>query len=81
MGLFSGQGSKKEKPATRFLVAGGEVTCPQCQNKTFHEGKAQLNTAAMSLINLDWANKSATTLVCSHCTFISWFVDSPTRLD
>ena len=81
MGLFSGHGSKKENPAARFLIAGGEVSCPQCHNNFFREGSAQLNTAAMSLVNLDWVNKSATTLVCSQCSFISWFYDSPTRLD
>ncbi|MDX2437565.1 MAG: hypothetical protein QNL88_11010 [Acidobacteriota bacterium] len=81
MGLFSGHGSKNEKPDSRFLVAGAEVTCLQCQNNLFHEGKAQLNTAAMSLMNLDWVNKSATTLVCSRCSFISWYLEGPTKLD
>ena len=81
MGLFSRTGSTTEKTAARFLVGGSEVSCPQCRNDRFHEGQAQLNTAAMSLMNLDWANKSATTLVCSQCGFICWFADSPTPLD
>jgi predicted nucleic-acid-binding Zn-ribbon protein len=63
-------------------VAGAtEITCPQCQNKAFLQGKAQLNTAAMSLLDLDWANKSATTLICAQCSHISWFHDEPQRTE
>ncbi len=80
MGLFSKSGKKGKEPA-RYLAAGTEVTCPQCQNRSFLERKAQLNTAAMSLLDLDWANKSATTLICSQCSFICWFHDVPQRLD
>jgi hypothetical protein len=35
----------------------------------------------MSLMDLDWANKSATTLVCSRCSNIVWFLDEPVKMD
>jgi predicted nucleic-acid-binding Zn-ribbon protein len=81
MGLFSKSGSKKGDAPARFLTAGNEVSCPQCHGNLFLEGKAQLNTAAMSLANLDWANKSATTLICAQCSFISWYSEAPSRFD
>jgi hypothetical protein len=58
-----------------------EVACPQCRNNLFRAGKAQLNTAAMSFLNLDWANPSATILICSQCGHISWFAAEPTRME
>jgi predicted nucleic-acid-binding Zn-ribbon protein len=81
MGLFSSAKKKKGAEAARFLAAGKEVSCLQCEGSLFRQGKAQLNTAAMSLLDLDWANKSATTLVCTQCGFISWYFDEPTRFD
>jgi hypothetical protein len=81
MGLFSKSATKKGDAPARYMTAGTEVSCPQCHGILFLEGKAQLNTAAMSLANLDWANKSATTLICSQCSFISWYFDGPSRID
>jgi predicted nucleic-acid-binding Zn-ribbon protein len=81
MGLFSGARTVREDQAARFLAAGMEVACPQCHNNLFRSGRAQLNTAALSFLNLDWANRSATTLVCSQCSLVSWFLEAPARLD
>lgn len=76
-GMFSS--SKKDEPA-RYLAAATEVTCPHCSHTLFRERRAQLNTAAMSLLDLDWANPSATTLICANCSHIEWFLDSPQRV-
>ena len=81
MGLFSRSSASTAEAAARYLVVGMEVACPQCRNNLFRSGKAQLNTAAMSFLNLDWANPSATTLICSQCAHISWFAVEPTRLE
>jgi predicted nucleic-acid-binding Zn-ribbon protein len=81
MGLFSKSGTKEGDAPARYWAGGSEVSCPQCQGILFRQGKAQLNTAAMSLANLDWANKSATTLICSQCSYISWYFDAPARGD
>ncbi len=51
-----------------------DLVCPICQNNQFWTRQAQLNTAAATFFNLDWANKSATCFVCSECTHISWFL-------
>ena len=56
------------------------VSCTHCENQEFAEGSAQLNTAGMTFIGMDWANKSAHTLMCTHCGHIEWFMQRPTRL-
>lgn len=63
----------------RFQVAGRPVQCPHCGHDQFAEGEALLNTAGMTLAGLDWANRSASTLVCAECGRIEWFGQKPTR--
>ena len=56
------------------------IRCPHCGNDHFEEGTAQLNTAGMSFLNLDWADRSATILACTRCGRIEWYLDRPERL-
>lgn len=63
-----------------YEVEGKKVVCPHCGKGEFAEGSAQLNTAGMSFIGLDWANKSAHTLMCSECGRIEWFGQRPDRM-
>ena len=62
---------------SRFEVAGIAVRCPHCGGDEFIEGRALLNTAGMTMIGLDWANRSAATLVCTGCGRIEWFLADP----
>jgi hypothetical protein len=48
--------------------------------KELDHGPAQLNTAGMTLLNLDWANRSATILACERCGRIEWFLQPPDRI-
>ncbi|ERI09873.1 hypothetical protein HMPREF0083_02042 [Aneurinibacillus aneurinilyticus ATCC 12856] len=57
----------------RYEVYGIVVTCPHCKHDRFQHGYAQLNTAFMTLLNLDFANRSAETLTCEQCGNIQWF--------
>jgi uncharacterized protein len=61
----------------RYTVAGKVVQCAHCTRDQFVEGQAQLNTAGMSFMNLDWANRSAATLTCTTCGRIEWFLADP----
>ena len=61
----------------RFTAAGKVITCSHCAHDRFAEGHAQLNTAGMSFLNLDWANRSAATLACLRCGHIEWFLHDP----
>src|SRR5436190_20238513 len=59
---------------SKYKVEGKQVTCPHCGNQQFAEGSAQLHTAGMTFIGLEWAQKSAWTLLCSECGRIEWFM-------
>lgn len=61
----------------RYTVAGEVVKCGHCSRDRFIEGRAQLNTAGMTFLNLDWANRSAATLTCTSCGHIEWFLADP----
>jgi predicted nucleic-acid-binding Zn-ribbon protein len=60
-----------------FEVAGRPVRCPHCGGERFIEGRAQLNTAGLTFLNLDWANRSAATLACVGCGRVEWFLADP----
>ena len=54
--------------------AGKQVVCSHCGGTEFEESSAQLNTAGLSFLNLDWANRSAAVFVCLQCGHIEWFL-------
>ena len=60
-----------------YAAGGKKIVCPHCGGDEFAKGEAQLNTATMTFLSLDWANKSATTLVCTQCSRIQWFLKKP----
>jgi hypothetical protein len=45
----------------------------------FAPAGALLNTRVRSAFNLDWADPSATILVCAECGRVEWFVSEPTE--
>ena len=64
-----------------YELEGKRIICPHCGHDQFAKGRAQLNTAGMTFLNLDWANRSATTLVCAECGRIEWFLQEPLELE
>ncbi len=50
-----------------YTVSGKEFACTFCGNNHFEDGRAQLNSAGMTLAGLDWVDKSAYILVCKDC--------------
>jgi len=77
---MSAKAFKKSFGPGRYSAGGFEIECSHCKNRVFKEGSAQLNTAGMSFLNLDWLNKSAIVLICTRCGLIQWFNDPPDRL-
>ncbi|MGE5621260.1 MAG: hypothetical protein ACM3U0_01670 [archaeon] len=63
--------------AHSFTVMGKEVLCPHCGNSLFELGSAMLNTPGLTFLNLDWANRSASILICTRCSNIQWFLKHP----
>ncbi|MBX3173970.1 MAG: hypothetical protein KF709_06125 [Gemmatimonadaceae bacterium] len=76
--LAAGAKAMTEGPTgEQFEVACRPVRCAHCGGEHFVEGRAQLNTAGMSFLNLDWANRSAATLACVGCGRVEWFLADP----
>jgi hypothetical protein len=67
------KGAIKAVHSDKFTVNGVKVRCVHCQHEHFKSDDAQLNTASLTFLNLDWANKSASVLVCKKCSHIMWF--------
>jgi hypothetical protein len=63
-----------------FEVAGKPVRCSHCGGERFLKGRAQLNSAGLTFLNLDWANRSAATLACVECGRLEWFLADPQEL-
>lgn len=63
----------------KYSAGGKQVRCEHCGRDQFTEGNAQLNTAGMTFMGLDWANQTATTLTCHACGRIHWFGIRPQR--
>ena len=54
-------------------VAGRPFQCLVCAGTEFTYREIKLNTSGMSLMGLDWANKSGTGVVCDGCGFVHTF--------
>ena len=59
----------------KFEVAGKPVTCTHCGHDEFEHSEAMLNTWGLTLLDLEWANPSATVLICKNCGHLEWFLD------
>lgn len=70
MGLFS-----EDKEPQQVNVKGKKLTCTVCSHDVFMPRKAQLNTKAATLMNIEWANKSAHCYICANCSHIEWFME------
>jgi predicted nucleic-acid-binding Zn-ribbon protein len=64
-----------------YQLQGKIITCPHCKAHEFDEGSALLNTAGMTFISLDWANRSATVLACKSCGQVQWFLQKPEKTE
>jgi predicted nucleic-acid-binding Zn-ribbon protein len=62
-----------------YKLQGQAIICPHCKNNEFDEGSALLNTAGMTFLSLDWANRSAYILACKRCGHIQWFMQQPEK--
>ncbi|RKD26042.1 hypothetical protein BEP19_02140 [Ammoniphilus oxalaticus] len=63
-----------------YQVNGIDVQCVHCKHNRFERGRAQLNTAAATFFNLDFANRSAEILICDQCGYVHWFYKDVKRV-
>ena len=54
-------------------VAGRRFQCLVCAGTGFSYREIKLNTSGMSFMNLDWANKSGTGVICDACGYVHTF--------
>ena len=73
------KGFKEGSQPGGYSVAGKPVRCPHCGATKFASSTAMLNTRVRSAFNVDWADPSATVLVCAECGRIEWFAGEPTE--
>ena len=81
MGFFSKRHifdtTKKDTGPHTFQIKGKLVNCPHCGNTQFLQKQILLNTPGMTFFSLDWANKTASVLICTKCSQILWFNTEP----
>ena len=70
MGIFS-----RKTVSKTYRVHGKSLMCSVCEHEKFSHRPSQLNTAGMSMLGLDWANKTAHCCVCERCSHIEWFLN------
>jgi len=78
MGLFDK--NPKEPLICSYKVHDKAVVCQACGHAKFEARDILLNTTAMTFLGLDWANRSATALICTNCTRIEWYYNKPKLL-
>ena len=73
MGFFEGFKRGYEDDC-EYEIAGKTVTCSHCGSTDFDEREGKANTTGLTLLDLDWANRSALVLVCKRCGHLEWFL-------
>ena len=53
------------------------MRCVSCGHTEFTERTALLNTPMLTFLGLDWANRTASLLVCNGCGYVHWFLRKP----
>ena len=71
--IVSGEEEQRQAEAARFEAGGREVFCPHCGRDVFESKEILLNTRGLTILNLDWLNRSATALVCTKCGLVQLF--------
>lgn len=66
---------------SEYMAGGNKVICDQCGGSEFIEGSARVYSLGMTFAKLDWADKSVTTLACTNCGKIQWFIGNPERIE
>lgn len=50
--------------------------CLVCRGQLFDDREIKLNTSGMEFLDMGWANRSGTALICDNCTFVHTFADN-----
>lgn len=67
------EGMTSPAPGPRAIL-GKPLRCAHCGGDQFATQDVMLNTRGLTLLNLDFLNKSADAHICTSCGRIEWFV-------
>ncbi|WP_042385540.1 hypothetical protein [Streptacidiphilus melanogenes] len=59
----------------RAAIGDKWIRCGFCQGDVFRDREVKLNSSGMELLNLGWANESATGLICWNCGYVQLFMN------
>lgn len=76
---MAGKGRGMSKPV-RAAIADRWIKCMFCQGGLFRDRRVKLNSTGMELMNLAWANESATGLICWDCGYVHLFANEDIEL-
>ena len=63
-----------------YSAAGRKVVCSHCSGDRFLRREAKLNTGIATFFNLDWLNRSGAAMVCTNCSHVEWYLETPEPL-
>jgi len=58
----------------KVVIKGRALECYHCGSHHFDRREAQLHTAGMTFLKLEWLNKTAEVFVCVQCGRLEWFL-------
>ena len=74
------EGFKEGNEPRTFTIAEKPVRCPHCGGSKFTLTSALLNTRGLTVLGADWADPSASILICAACGRIEWFAEEPSEI-
>ena len=74
MGIF-----RSKRPVTA-TYDGKPIACLICDSEHFMKREIKLNSTGLELLDLGWANASATGLICIACGFVHEFAGNMIQL-
>jgi len=78
MGIFDK--TPKEPMVGAYQSMNKKIECPNCGHNQFEMRDILLNTPGLTFLGLDWANRSASILICTNCSRIEWYLNKPTSI-
>lgn len=75
MGIFDR--NPKQPFIASYRNMGKKIVCPNCGHDKFEARDVLLNTTAMTFFGFDWANRTASALICTQCSRIEWYFNQP----
>lgn len=64
----------KKPEVTTVTILGEQIFCQVCNHPGFWRREGKIHSTGLTMLGLDWANASATCLVCEQCGYVHWFL-------